>query len=67
MLRCCNNAAKQDLLFWFGQFADIASVVLQAMPGLVELCTYLDSQGIPRGLITRNVLRSVHFFHDNRK
>eukprot|EP00878_Enallax_costatus_P042431 GHUV01049790.1.p2 GENE.GHUV01049790.1~~GHUV01049790.1.p2 ORF type:complete len:167 (+),score=30.95 GHUV01049790.1:1169-1669(+) len=38
---------------------------MQTMPGLVDLCTFLDSKGVPRGLITRNVLRSVHFFHQN--
>lgn len=27
------------------------------MPGLLELCSHLDDSGIPRGLITRNVLR----------
>jgi hypothetical protein len=30
---------------------------VQAMPGLLELCAHLDDNGIPRGLITRNVLR----------
>eukprot|EP00882_Tetradesmus_deserticola_P002314 GHRQ01002471.1.p1 GENE.GHRQ01002471.1~~GHRQ01002471.1.p1 ORF type:complete len:278 (+),score=83.36 GHRQ01002471.1:246-1079(+) len=38
---------------------------MQAMPGLVELCSHLDELGIPRGLITRNVLRSVHYFHEH--
>jgi hypothetical protein len=31
-------------------------LLLQAMPGLLPLCAFLDQQGIPRGLITRNVL-----------
>lgn len=43
----------------------LVCVCVQAMPGLLELCSFLDSKGIPRGLITRNVLRSVHFFHDH--
>ncbi|KAF8055985.1 haloacid dehalogenase-like hydrolase domain-containing protein [Scenedesmus sp. PABB004] len=38
---------------------------MQAMPGLVELCSWLDGAGIPRGLITRNVLASVRYFHDH--
>lgn len=38
---------------------------MQAMPGLLELCSHLDDSGIPRGLITRNVLRSVHYFHEH--
>jgi hypothetical protein len=33
------------------------STPMQTMPGLLELCTFLDQQGLPRGLITRNVLR----------
>jgi len=32
---------------------------------MVDLCSYLDSKGLPRGLITRNILRSVHFFHEH--
>lgn len=35
------------------------------MPGLLELCALLDSCGVPRGLITRNVLSSVAFFHQH--
>ncbi|KXZ56885.1 hypothetical protein GPECTOR_1g799 [Gonium pectorale] len=34
------------------------------MPGAQELCAFLDRQGLPRGLITRNVRRSVQHFHD---
>lgn len=41
--------------------ANVASArvyaAVQTMPGLLELCTFLDQQGLPRGLITRNVLR----------
>ncbi|ONK79576.1 uncharacterized protein A4U43_C01F7780 [Asparagus officinalis] len=36
---------------------------LQIMPGAVELCHYLDSRSIRRGLITRNVKVAVDFFH----
>ncbi|KAG0594410.1 hypothetical protein M758_UG074800 [Ceratodon purpureus] len=36
---------------------------LQVMPGAKEVCTFLDSHHIPRGLITRNVKDSVDFFH----
>lgn len=36
---------------------------VQVMPGAQELCGFLDEAGIPRGLITRNVLASVQHFH----
>ncbi|KAF6250701.1 HAD-like domain-containing protein [Scenedesmus sp. NREL 46B-D3] len=45
---------------------------MQAMPGLLELCSHLDEIGVPRGLITRNRVRrlwscpcSVHYFHEH--
>ncbi|XP_078442086.1 haloacid dehalogenase-like hydrolase (HAD) superfamily protein [Wolffia australiana] len=36
---------------------------LQIMPGAAELCGYLDSKQVRRGLITRNVKHSVDMFH----
>ncbi|KAJ6826832.1 putative F-box/kelch-repeat protein [Iris pallida] len=36
---------------------------LQIMPGAMELCGYLDSNKIRRGLITRNVKDAVDLFH----
>ncbi|KAJ8763949.1 hypothetical protein K2173_003731 [Erythroxylum novogranatense] len=36
---------------------------LQIMPGAAELCGFLDSKKIRRGLITRNVKESVDLFH----
>lgn len=36
---------------------------MKLMPGVVELCGFLDEQRIPRGLITRNVKTSVDFLH----
>ncbi|KAM6544821.1 hypothetical protein CsatB_025557 [Cannabis sativa] len=36
---------------------------LQIMPGAAELCGYLDSKRIRRGLITRNVMTAVDLFH----
>lgn len=36
---------------------------MQLMPGADEVAELLDSNAIPRGLITRNVLDSVHHFH----
>ncbi|KAL9226041.1 hypothetical protein vseg_001896 [Gypsophila vaccaria] len=36
---------------------------LQIMPGAAELCSFLDSKNIRRGLITRNVKDSVDVFH----
>ncbi|KAJ8497661.1 hypothetical protein OPV22_008213 [Ensete ventricosum] len=36
---------------------------LQIMPGALELCRYLDSRQIRRGLITRNVKAAVDIFH----
>ncbi|KAI8476002.1 MAG: HAD-like domain-containing protein [Monoraphidium minutum] len=38
---------------------------MKLMPGLHELCELLDSAGVPRGLITRNVRSSIEYFHDN--
>ncbi|GIM12117.1 hypothetical protein Vretimale_15537, partial [Volvox reticuliferus] len=51
-------------------YATIAEIEEQAlrdmalMPGALELCEFLDQRGLPRGLITRNVRRSVQYFHD---
>lgn len=36
---------------------------LKVMPGVIELCEALDAAGIPRGLITRNVMKSVDYLH----
>nr|CAD1830843.1 unnamed protein product [Ananas comosus var. bracteatus] len=36
---------------------------LQIMPGAQELCEFLDSRRIRRGLITRNVKAAVDLFH----
>ncbi|PKI70122.1 hypothetical protein CRG98_009494 [Punica granatum] len=36
---------------------------LQIMPGTPELCTFLDSKKLRRGLITRNVKSAVDLFH----
>lgn len=36
---------------------------LQIMPGASELCAFLDSRNIRRGLITRNVKAAVDLFH----
>ena len=50
-------------------YATIAEIEEQAlrdmkvMPGAEELCSYLDSNNIPRALVTRNVSSSVDFFH----
>ncbi|XP_059288569.1 haloacid dehalogenase-like hydrolase domain-containing protein At2g33255 [Lycium ferocissimum] len=37
---------------------------LQIMPGAAELCGFLDSRNIRRGLITRNVKDAVDLFHE---
>ncbi|XP_075511586.1 haloacid dehalogenase-like hydrolase domain-containing protein At2g33255 [Primulina tabacum] len=37
---------------------------LQIMPGASELCRFLDSRNVRRGLITRNVKESVDLFHN---
>ncbi|KAL5542447.1 hypothetical protein UlMin_010157 [Ulmus minor] len=37
---------------------------LQIMPGAAELCGFLDSKKIRRGLITRNVKTAVDLFHE---
>eukprot|EP00271_Cylindrocystis_brebissonii_P013664 TRINITY_DN33758_c0_g1_i1.p1 TRINITY_DN33758_c0_g1~~TRINITY_DN33758_c0_g1_i1.p1 ORF type:complete len:155 (-),score=19.03 TRINITY_DN33758_c0_g1_i1:209-643(-) len=36
---------------------------MKVMPGALELCHWLDSRHIRRGLITRNVKKSVDHFH----
>ena len=36
---------------------------MQLMPGVLQLCSFLDKRSIPRGLITRNSQRSLDFFH----
>ncbi|KAL3506277.1 hypothetical protein ACH5RR_031659 [Cinchona calisaya] len=36
---------------------------LQIMPGASELCAFLDSRSIRRGLITKNMKAAVDFFH----
>ncbi|KAI3430102.1 uncharacterized protein J3R85_008245 [Psidium guajava] len=36
---------------------------LQIMPGAAELCGFLDSKNLRRGLITRNVRSAVDLFH----
>ncbi len=56
-------------MFQFRSIWDKNPYALQAlkdmklMPGIVELCGFLDEQRIPRGLITRNVKTSVDFLH----
>ncbi|XP_027119547.1 haloacid dehalogenase-like hydrolase domain-containing protein At2g33255 [Coffea arabica] len=37
---------------------------LEIMPGASELCAFLDSRSIRRGLITRNVKTAVDLFHE---
>jgi HAD superfamily hydrolase (TIGR01549 family) len=36
---------------------------MKVMPGAEEMARFLDSHGVPRGLITRNVKESVAHFH----
>lgn len=38
---------------------------MKLMPGLVELCEMLDTKAIRRALLTRNVKKSVDYFHEN--
>ena len=38
---------------------------MKIMPGAADLCHWLDSRGLPRGLITRNLRSSVDYFHEN--
>lgn len=45
------------------EMEDEALEKLQIMPGALELCNFLDSRQIRRGLITRNVSSSVEHFH----
>ncbi|XP_073134895.1 haloacid dehalogenase-like hydrolase domain-containing protein At2g33255 [Henckelia pumila] len=46
------------------EFEKHGSDRLQIMPGASELCKFLDSRNIRRGLITRNVKDSVVLFHN---
>ena len=36
---------------------------MQLQPGVAEVCRWLDSEGVPRGLLTRNVMKSVEHLH----
>lgn len=38
---------------------------MKLMPGTAEVARHLDSEGVPRGIITRNVPSGVRHFHDN--
>jgi len=38
---------------------------MKLMPGLVELCEALDTKSIRRALLTRNVKKSVDYFHEH--
>ncbi|GAX82530.1 hypothetical protein CEUSTIGMA_g9957.t1 [Chlamydomonas eustigma] len=42
-----------------------ALLAMKLMPGAGELCNFLDSRHVPRGLITRNVKRGVDHFHQH--
>lgn len=42
-----------------------ALATMKAMPGAEKLGAFLDSKGLPRGLVTRNVQASVAHFHAN--
>eukprot|EP00884_Botryococcus_braunii_P019781 jgi/Botrbrau1/6487/Bobra.0034s0060.1 len=47
------------------EFEDEALADMKIMPGAEELCSFLDNAGLPRGLVTRNVMRSVNYFHEH--
>ncbi|CAG9464261.1 unnamed protein product [Pedinophyceae sp. YPF-701] len=44
---------------------DEAMERMKVMPGVPRVCELLDRAKVPRGLVTRNVIRSVNHFHDN--
>eukprot|EP00199_Chlamydomonas_sp_CCMP681_P005675 CAMPEP_0119103936 /NCGR_PEP_ID=MMETSP1180-20130426/2272_1 /TAXON_ID=3052 ORGANISM="Chlamydomonas cf sp, Strain CCMP681" /NCGR_SAMPLE_ID=MMETSP1180 /ASSEMBLY_ACC=CAM_ASM_000741 /LENGTH=240 /DNA_ID=CAMNT_0007088561 /DNA_START=114 /DNA_END=836 /DNA_ORIENTATION=- len=46
------------------EMEDEALVNMKLMPGAKELCAMLDNACVPRGLITRNVMRSVTYLHE---
>lgn len=48
-----------------GEIEADAKQRLQIMPGARELCSFLDSRFVRRGLITRNVRGSVDHFHSH--
>ncbi|CAL8467856.1 g7394 [Coccomyxa elongata] len=43
---------------------DEALAKMALNPGVVELCTLLDTMQIPRALLTRNTSKAVQYFHD---
>lgn len=52
----------------YAEIAEIEEEALQnmkIMPGCLELCSFLDSNQVPRGLITRNVKKGVSHFHQH--
>mmetsp|Transcript_795 Transcript_795/g.1692 ORF Transcript_795/g.1692 Transcript_795/m.1692 type:complete len:275 (+) Transcript_795:103-927(+) len=40
-----------------------ARLNMTLMPGVADLCRFLDERGIPRGILTRNVMESVDHLH----
>jgi phosphoglycolate phosphatase-like HAD superfamily hydrolase len=38
---------------------------MKAMPGMLDLCRYLDDHNIKRAILTRNVASSIQYLHQN--
>lgn len=56
-------AQRAQALAIIEEMEDAALADMALMPGAMQLCAALDGMAIPRGLITRNVKRSVDYFH----
>lgn len=56
---------QQQALAAIAEIEEQALVDMKIMPGLLDVCHFLDMHGIPRGLITRNNKRSLEYFHSN--
>lgn len=56
--------AQEEATRIFEDIEEQAIRNMQFMDGMVELCQWLDAQGIRRAVLTRNVERSVDALHD---
>ena len=64
VIKSWDDPARQKAAFMtIAEIEEQALKDMKVMPGAEELCRLLDSAGVPRGLVTRNVSRSVDFFH----
>jgi phosphoglycolate phosphatase-like HAD superfamily hydrolase len=56
--------AQREATLIFQEIEQDAIDRMKFMDGMTDLCEWLDENGIQRAVLTRNVERSVHAFHD---